>query len=105
MHPDHYGLVLGEKMGLQLIGSLIITLGICFVIPAVSLGVALGVLTLGAWSPFAVISTVGKEHLIDFLFTFGAGNVGQGVIMLCLTLSIVGGLFEVFAFYKYVYLK
>ncbi|MBT9317916.1 hypothetical protein [Leptothoe spongobia] len=95
----------GVKMGLQLFISLMLTLGICFVLPAVGLGIALGVLTLGAWSPLASISTLGKDCLLDFLLTFGAGDVGHGVVIICLTLSIVGGLFEMFTFYKYVYLK
>ena len=92
-------------MGLQLIISLMLTLGICFLLPAVGLGMALGVLTLGAWSPLAALSALGKDHLLDFLLTFGAGDAGHGVMIICLTLSIVGGLFEVFTFYKYVYLK
>ena len=37
---------------------------------------------------------------MDFLITFGAGDVGWGIVIICLTLSIVGGLFEVFALYK-----
>lgn len=92
-------------MGLQLFFSLILTLVICFVLPAVSLGVALGALTLGAWSPLSAVSAVGKDYLVDFLITFGAGDVVQGVVIICLTISIVGGLFEMFTFYKYLYLK
>lgn len=92
-------------MGLQLFSSLLLTLGICFITPAVSLGVALGALTLGAWSPLSTISGVGKDYLMDFLTTFGAGDVVSGVVSICLTISIVGGLFEMFMFYKYSYLK
>ncbi len=92
-------------MGLQLLVSLPLTLAICFVLPAVGLGVALGALTLGAWSPLSTISTVGKDYLVDFLITFGAGDVTHGVVIICLTLSIVGGLFDMFTFYKYQYLK
>ena len=92
-------------MGLQLFISLMLTSGICFLLPAVTLGVALGALTLGAWSPLAAISILGKDRLVDFLITFGAGDVWQGVVSICLTLSVVGGLFEIFAFYKYTYLK
>lgn len=92
-------------MGLQLFSSLLLTLGICFIMPAVSLGLALGALTLGTWSPFSTISTAGKDRLVDFLITFGAGDVVDGVIVICLTISIVGGLFEMFTFYKYGYLK
>lgn len=92
-------------MGLRLFGSLILTLVICFMLPAVGLGVALGALTLGGWSPLSALSTVGKDYLVDFLITFGAGDVLQGVVIICMTISIVGGLFEMFTFYKYVYLK
>lgn len=92
-------------MGLQLFSSLLLTLGICFVTPAISLGMALGALTLGAWSPLSTISSIGKEYLVDFLVTFGAGDVISGVVIICLTVSIVGGLFDMFTFYKYGYLK
>ncbi|MEA5462167.1 hypothetical protein [Leptothoe sp. PORK10 BA2] len=73
--------------------------------PAAILAIALGALTLGSWSPLAAISDLGKDRLMDFLVTFGAGDVWHGVVSICLTLSIVGGLFEMFAFYKYTYLK
>lgn len=92
-------------MGLQLFGSLVLTLVICFVLPAIGLGLLLGALTLGAWSPLAAFSAVGKDYLVDFLITFGAGDVFNGVVIICFTLSIVGGLFEMFTFYKYLYLK
>ncbi len=92
-------------MGFQLLCSLLLTLVICFMLPAIGLGMVLGALTLGVWSPLSTVSELGREHLIDFLITFGAGNLSHGVIIICLTLSIVGGLFEVFNFYKYSYLK
>ena len=92
-------------MGLHLLGYLILTLIICFLLPAVGFGMAWGALTLGTWSPLAAISDVGKDRLVDFLITFGAGDLGQGLIIICLTMSIVGGLFEMFTFYKYLYLK
>lgn len=92
-------------MGLQLLISLVLTSGICFLFPAMMLTLVLGALTLGSWSPLAAISTLGKDRLVNFLATFGAGDVWQGVVSICLTLSIVGGLFEMFAFYKYTYLK
>ena len=92
-------------MGLQLLVSLTLTLAICFILPAVGLGVTLGALTLGALSPLSAISTVGKDYLMDVLITFGAGDGMQGVVIICLTLSIVGGLFDMFTFYKCQYLK
>ncbi|MEM9809278.1 MAG: hypothetical protein AAF959_28850, partial [Cyanobacteria bacterium P01_D01_bin.56] len=64
-----------------------------------------GALALGEWSPLSTISELGRKHLIDFLMTFGAGNMGQGIIVICLTISIVGVMFEMFNFYKYLYLK
>ncbi|WP_193990690.1 hypothetical protein [Leptolyngbya ectocarpi] len=73
--------------------------------PAISLGMVLGALTLGTCSPLSTVSTVGKDYLVDFLITFGAGDVLNGIVIICLTISIVGGLFEMFTFYKYGYLK
>ena len=93
------------EMGLQLFSSLVLTLVICFLLPAAGMGVALGALTLGVWSPLSTISVVGKDYMVDFLITFGAGNMVQGFVIICLTISIVGGLFDMFTFYKYLYLK
>ena len=90
----------GVEVGLRSFSSLVLTLAICFVLPALGLGIALGALTLGVCSPLAAISAVGRDGLMDFLITFGAGDVGWGIVIICLTLSIVGGLFEVFALYK-----
>ncbi len=95
----------GGEMGLQLVSSLLLTLFFCFLLPAVGIGMALGVLTLGVWSPLSAISTVAKDGLMNFLITFGAGDMGHGFMIICLTISIVGGLFDVFTFYKYLYLK
>ncbi|MGD1856688.1 MAG: hypothetical protein ACFB2W_20835 [Leptolyngbyaceae cyanobacterium] len=92
-------------MGLSLVTSLILTLGICFALPAVGLGLTFGLLTLGSWSPLATISGLGKDYLVDFLITFGAGDCSHGIVIICFTVSIVGGLFEMFTFYKYAYLK
>ena len=92
-------------MGSQFFNSLVLTLVICFLLPAAGFGVALGALSIGVWSPLSTLSTLGKDYLVDFLVTFGAGSMMQGLMIICLTLSIVGGLFETFTFYKYVYLK
>ena len=92
-------------MGFQLFSSLILTLVICFMLPAIGLGVAFGALTLGVWSPLSAVSELGRDQLTDVLITFGAGNLGHGIVAICLTISIVGGMFEMFTFYKYLYLK
>lgn len=92
-------------MGPQLFGSLVLTLVICFVLPAVGLGVAFAALALGAWSPLSTLSEIGKDCLMNFLITFGAGDSMHGVMIICLTVSIVGGLFELFTFYKHFHLN
>lgn len=92
-------------MGLHFLSSLVLTLTICFLMPALGFGVVLGALTIGILSPLSPISTLGKDYLMDFLITFGAGSMVQGLVIICLTLSIVGGLFETFAYYKCVHLK
>lgn len=92
-------------MGAQLLSSLILTLVICFILPAVGLGVAFATLALAAWSPLSPLSEIGKDYLVSFLNTFGAGDSMQGVMTICLTVSIVGGLFDLFTVYKHFYLN
>ncbi|MEM9486229.1 MAG: hypothetical protein AAGA83_21330 [Cyanobacteria bacterium P01_F01_bin.116] len=92
-------------MGAQLLSSLILTLVICFIVPAVGLGVVFAALVLGAWSPLSTLSEIGKDYLVTFLLTFGAGDIIHGVVIICLTVSIVGGLFDLFTVYKHLYLN
>lgn len=92
-------------MSAQFLGSLILTLVICFILPAVGLGFAFAMLALGAWSPLSTLSEIGQDCLVRFLITFGDGDIMNGVMTICLTVSIVGALFELFTLYKHFYLN
>lgn len=92
-------------MALGLVSSLLLTVTICFVLPAASLGLAFGALSIGMASPIAAVSEAGRQLLVAVLSTFGSGSVFQGGIIICLTISAMAGLFDVFAFYRDLSLK
>jgi type III secretory pathway component EscU len=77
------------------------TLCVCFVLPLTGLLLLLGILLLGYLSPLAEFSQLGMEQVLGFLATFGGGSVWQGSLVIGLTVSVVGGLFDMFAFYKH----
>lgn len=41
------------------------------------------------------------DRLLQFLIVFGSGDPWQGVLAIALTCGLVGGLFDIYAFYQY----
>ncbi|MEO0458586.1 MAG: hypothetical protein AAF152_18685 [Cyanobacteria bacterium P01_A01_bin.114] len=89
----------------QLLFSIIATLLVSFFLSLGGLLLLLGGLQLGQLSPFATIFVQAAQLISEVLNTFGSGNIWQGMLIISLTLSLVGGLFDAFAFYKYQALK
>jgi hypothetical protein len=84
--------------------SIIMTLMVCFLLPLAGISGLLGVLTAGQWLPDSTVATgfqMGWVQIMQFLATFGSGHPWQGLVVICLTISMVGGLFDLFALYKY----
>jgi hypothetical protein len=84
--------------------SIIMTLMVCFLLPLSGISALLGVLTVGQWIPAIAVANgfqVAWAGAMQFLATFGNGHPWQGLVVICLTISMVGGLFDLFALYKY----
>jgi len=80
--------------------SLLLTSVFSFVAPIVLVG--------GAWISLSLIGYIpgleGKsiaEQILQFLATFGSGNSFRGLVVIGLTCSLVGVLFDTYAFYRY----
>ncbi|MEM9903859.1 MAG: hypothetical protein AAF921_02400 [Cyanobacteria bacterium P01_D01_bin.44] len=89
----------------QLLFSIVTTLLVSFCLSLMGLLLLLGGLWLGQLSPFTLIFTQAARLISEILSTFGSGDIWQGIVTISLTLSLVGGLFDAFAFYKYQSLK
>ncbi|MBE9080241.1 hypothetical protein IQ241_23625 [Romeria aff. gracilis LEGE 07310] len=86
---------------LHFLRSLAITLLVSFLIPLSGLGLLLGLLNLGQLSPAATASSVALQQMLTFLSVFGGGDPVQGIVVIGLAASLVGGLFDAFAAYKH----
>ncbi len=81
--------------------SLTTTLLVCFCLPILAICLVLGLLTMAELSPLAELGQTGLTQTLNILSTFGSGSVWEGVLILSGTLSLVGGLFDTYAFYRY----
>ena len=86
--------------------SLLLTIIFSFVAPMLLVGVALIDLSLIGYIP----GLQGKgqalaEQILQFLATFGSGYPLRGLVVISLTCSWVGALFDTYAFYRYQILR
>lgn len=82
--------------------SLFITSTFSFAVPVVLIGIILMGLSLVEQIPLlAEIGRVGAENLFQFLAVFGSGNAVEGVLVIGCTCSLVGALFDTYAFYRH----
>ncbi|AFZ34638.1 hypothetical protein Sta7437_1058 [Stanieria cyanosphaera PCC 7437] len=82
--------------------SLLVTALISFSTPIIFFGVILGILLIVSQIPgVAVLGQTGAIEVLNFLAVFGNGQPLIGVLILGVVGSIVGGLFDIFNFYRY----
>jgi hypothetical protein len=85
-----------------LLRSLFLTIVISFVVPIVLIsGVLAFVCVIGYIPGLAMISQTGAADMCQLLATFGGGSPIEGVIVIGLTFSLVGALFDTYNFYSY----
>ena len=86
--------------------SLLLTIILSFVAPMLLVGVALVSLSLIGYIPgLETMGEVIADQILQFLATFGSGNAFQGLAVIGLTCSLVGALFDTYAFYRYQILR
>lgn len=86
----------------RLIPSLLLTTALTFSLPMIIIGLILGFLGLIGYLPgcnwlVAIIYT----EVMNFLRVFGSGYPWQGIMTISLAFAFVGGLFDIFNFYRY----
>lgn len=82
--------------------SLLLTVIFSFAVPAVFVIAMLAILfTIGLLPGLGSFSQIGVEQIYGFLAAFGSGRVGEGLLVISLTCGLVGGLFDIYAFYNH----
>ncbi len=81
--------------------SLLLTIILSFAAPMFLIGGALASVSLIVHIPgLQGIGQLITKQILQFLATFGSGNSLQGLIVISLTCSLVGALFDTYAFYR-----
>lgn len=81
--------------------SLLLTIIFCFVAPMFLVGACLLFLSLIGHFPGVQYLTVAyATHIMRFLATFGSGTPLRGMIVISLTCTFVGALFDTYAYYR-----
>lgn len=82
--------------------SLALTILLSFVAPIVLITVLIATSSGISYIPgLETIGQTGTTQLLSFLAVFGSGCPLQGVMVIGLTCSLVGALFDTYAFYRY----
>lgn len=82
--------------------SLVLTTLLSFVAPMVLVSALLVfALGVGYFPGLAAVSQIGTTQLLSFLAVFGTGSPLEGAVVIGLTCSLVGALFDTYAFYRY----
>ncbi|MBL1174395.1 hypothetical protein [Pantanalinema sp. GBBB05] len=85
----------------MLLRSLLLASMLSFAVPLLVLGVLIFCLSLFTWLPVSeAVAQIGLEQLLKFLAVFGQGDAFQGVIIIGSTCSLVGTLFDSYAYYQ-----
>jgi len=86
--------------------KLALTIVFSFVAPILLIsGLLVSFSLLGHLLGLAAISTAINRGITEFLASFGSGNSWRGIVIIGLTCSFVGALFDTYTFYRYRHLR
>ncbi|TVQ42500.1 MAG: hypothetical protein EA365_15030 [Gloeocapsa sp. DLM2.Bin57] len=86
----------------RLISSLLLTTAFTFSAPFVLTGMILGLFLVMGYIPGCYwLATNCAGQIMDFLAVFGNGYPLQGIMVISFAFAFVGGLFDLFNFYRY----
>jgi len=86
----------------RVIFSLFLTAFISFTAPVVLVGSVLAILSVLSYVPgISLLGHCGATQVLAFLSVFGDGYALEGIVIIGLTCSFVGGLFDLSNFYRY----
>jgi hypothetical protein len=86
--------------------SLLITIVLAFISPLLLVGGMLLFTVASSYLPgLQEVSQGIMMSILEFLATFGSGNSLTGLVVIALTFTLVGILFDTYAFYRYLILR
>ncbi len=86
--------------------SLLLTTIFSFSVPVIVVGAILIIPVAISYLPgLTTLGQVFPATIFDFLATFGNGSPLQGTLTIALSCCLVGGLFNLYTFYRYQYLR
>jgi hypothetical protein len=86
--------------------SLLLTTVFSFIAPMFLVGVVLVFLRLSGFVPgLQGLTEDVPSQILHFLATFGTGSPINGLFVISLTCAFVGGLFDIYAYYRYQILR
>lgn len=81
--------------------SLLLTVIFSFAVPMFLVGGVLLLLTLIGYFPgLQELAEVSATRIVHFLAIFGSGTAFRGLLVISLTCSFVGALFDTYAYYR-----
>ncbi len=81
--------------------SLLLTMLISFTVPVAILGIGLAGLSITSHFPgVALIAQITLQQMLIFLKIFGSGRAMDGLCIIGITCSLVGGLFDTYTYYQ-----
>lgn len=85
----------------MLLRSVLLASTLSFTVPILLIGIVLLCLSLFSWVPVAeALAQCGLEQILKFLAVFGQGDAFQGTVIISSTCSLVGTLFDTYAYYQ-----
>jgi len=91
------------------IRSLLLTMLISFTVPVAILGMSLAGLSISSHFPgVASIAQITFQQVLIFLKIFGSGSAIDGLLIIGITCSLVGGLFDTYTYcqaYRYQHVR
>lgn len=81
--------------------SLLLAIVFSFLAPVFCIGAGLTSFAMIRYIPsLEVMGQVGADQIVKFLSTFGNGDPWEGFLIIGLTCSLVGALFDTYVFYQ-----
>lgn len=68
-------------------------------------GALVSIFLIGHIPGLQAMSQAIAEHILQFLATFGSHHAWRGIVVISLTCSLVGALFDTYTFYRYQHLR
>ncbi|PSB03227.1 hypothetical protein [Merismopedia glauca] len=82
--------------------SVVLSIFLSFIAPILlTITIFISLLIVGCFPGVTALTLTSTNHIKQFLAVFGNGCPLQGLLVISITCSLVGALFDTYAFYRY----